>query len=274
MSFDVASVKQNTSGTFVPAKFPLDDGDAYAPIGGLFSASGFPLITYIQFAYKLHLTPAEGSALLATMPKWANADRFDIEARGPAGATKDQMRLMMQSLLADRFKLAVHMETQQAPVLALVLDKPGKVGAKLIPHSQGPPCVAAQEAPGPSSATQSAIFPTACDVFAVRMTQGAMLLVSRNATMDRIAHVLGTLPGEAVIDRPVVNETGLAGNFDFTLEFRPDAPVSMNGGNVAFDENAPTFLEALKDQLGMKLKVETGPVQMIVIDHIEEPTPN
>jgi uncharacterized protein (TIGR03435 family) len=275
MSFDVASVKQNTSGTFVPAKFPLDDGDAYAPIGGLFTASGFPLITYIQFAYKLHLTPTEGSALLATMPKWASADRFDIEARGPAGATKDQMRLMMQSLLADRFRLAVHMETQQRPVLALVLDKPGKVGAKLIPHSQGPPCEAApQGASGPSSATQAPIFPAACDVFAVRFTQGAMLLASRNATMDRIAHIFGTLPGEAVIDRPVINETGLAGNFDFTLEFRPDAPVSMNGGNAAFDENAPTFLEALKDQLGMKLKAETGPVQTIVIDHIEEPTPN
>jgi len=275
MSFDFASVKQNTSGNFVPPKFPLDDGDAYAPIGGLFAASDFPLITYIQFAYKLHLTPAEGAALLATMPKWANADRFDIEARGSASATKDQMRLMMQSLLADRFKLAVHMETRQAPVLALVLDKPGKVGAKLIPHSQGPPCDAApQGGAGSSPATQADIFPTSCDVFAVRIAQGAMILASRGTTMDRIAHIFGTLPGEAVINRPVVNETGLAGNFDFTLEFRPDAPVTMNGGNATFDENAPTFLEALKDQLGMRLKAETGPVQTIVIDHVEPPTPN
>jgi uncharacterized protein (TIGR03435 family) len=274
MSFEVASVKQNTSGNFVPAKFPLDDGDAYASTGGLFTAVGFPVITYIQFAYKLHLTPGEGAALLATLPKWVNADRFDVEARGPANATKDQMRLMMQSLLADRFKLAVHMEMKQGPIFVLVLDKPRKVGSKLIPHSQGPPCDATPQSTSGSHAPQADVFPTACDEFAIRMSRGGVLLASRNTTMDRVARVLGTIPGEAVIDRPVVNKTGLSGNFDFTLEFRPDAPISMNGSNMTFDENVPTFLEALKDQLGMKLKAETGPVQTIVVDHIEEPSPN
>lgn len=275
MSFEVASVKQNKSGDFVPAKFPLDDGDAYAPIGGLFTAVGFPVITYIQFAYKLHLTPSQGAALLAGMPKWVNADRFDVEARGPAAATKDQLRLMMQSLLADRFKLAVHRETQQGPVFALVLDKPGKTGPKLIPHSQGPPCDASALSASSSSAPpQADIFPAACDVFAIRNAQGALLLAARNITLDRMARTFGTLPGEAIINRPVINETGLAGNFDFTLQYRPDAPIALNGGNMAFDENAPTFLEALKDQLGMKLKAETGPLQTIVVDHIEEPSAN
>ena len=275
MSFEVASVKQNKAGDFVPAKFPLDDGDAYAPIGGLFTAVGFPLITYIQFAYKLHLTPSQGAALLAAMPKWVNADRFDIEARGPASATKDQLRLMMQSLLADRFKLAVHMETQPGPVFALVLDKPGKTGPKLIPHSQGPPCDAAPQSSSTSSAPQQTdVFPAACDVFAIRNAQGALLLASRNTTLDRMARTFGTLPGEAIINRPVLNETGLRGNFDFTLQYRPDAPIALNGGNMTFDDNAPTFLEALKDQLGMKLKAETGPLQTIVVDHIEELSAN
>ncbi|MGH9573281.1 MAG: TIGR03435 family protein [Candidatus Acidiferrales bacterium] len=274
LSFEVASVKQNTSGNFVPAKFPLDDGDAYASTGGLFTAVGFPVITYIQFAYKLHLTPGEGAALLATMPKWANVSRFDIEARGLASATKDQMRLMMQSLLADRFKLAVHMKMQQGPVFALVLDKPRKVGSKLIPHSQGPPCDDNSQSTSASNAPRTDVFPAACDTFAIRMSQGGVLLASRNTTIERVARVFGTLPGEGVIDRPVVDKTGLAGNFDFTLEFRPDAPVSMNGSNMTFDESVPTFLEALKDQLGMKLKAETGPVQTITVDHIEEPSPN
>src|SRR5580658_5634043 len=79
-------------------------------------------------------------APLWPLAKIVGNDFFDIEAQAPGNPTKDQMRLMIQSLLAERFKLAVHFETRDAPVFALTLVKPGKTGPKLLPHSEGPPC--------------------------------------------------------------------------------------------------------------------------------------
>jgi hypothetical protein len=78
--------------------------------------------------------------MLAHAPKWVYTDLYAINAVAEGNPTKDQMRLMLQSLLADRFKLAAHFEHQEARTLALVLDKPGKTGAKLYAHSNGPPC--------------------------------------------------------------------------------------------------------------------------------------
>src|SRR5260370_1020942 len=103
MAFGVASVRPSPP-TFSPPSFPLDPAHAYRPTGGRFKAD-FPLTVYIQFAYKYRFAPEQMQAMLAHLPKWVASDRFTIEARGPANATKDQMRLMMQSLLAERFKL-------------------------------------------------------------------------------------------------------------------------------------------------------------------------
>lgn len=126
ISFDVASIKQNLSG--LPpvgdnptANFPLDDGYAYAANGALLSVTNFPLQAFIDFAYKL--TPSQVQGIRLQLPKWATTERFDLQAHAPASTTKDQMRLMMQSLLADRLKLAVHWETREAPVFGLVLKK-------------------------------------------------------------------------------------------------------------------------------------------------------
>ena len=94
-------------------------------------------------------------AATSHLPKWADTDYFEIQARGPANATKDQMRLMMQSLLAERFQLAVHFETHEISVLAVALIKPGKPGPGLSPHDQGPPCHA------PSSPN---LFPAVCGI--------------------------------------------------------------------------------------------------------------
>lgn len=87
----------------------------------------FGIMGFIGFGYKL--TTAESVAANGQLPKWAKEERFDVEARAPSTTTKDQMRLMMQSLLADRFKLAVHWETHEGPVYALVLAKDGKMGS-------------------------------------------------------------------------------------------------------------------------------------------------
>ena len=133
MAFDVASVKLTK--LFRPPSYPLNSGYAKPP-GGRFSAS-FWLGAYILFAYKLDAFQAK--EISSQLPKWAN-ESYAIDAEAEGNPTKDQMRLMMQSLLADRFKLSAHFETREVPVLALILVKPGKLGPKLRPHSEGPPC--------------------------------------------------------------------------------------------------------------------------------------
>ena len=135
MAFEVASVRVAKGPRMTPWTRFLDRGDA-KPAGGRFSASLSPG-RYIFFAYKLE--GFQAMEMGGQLPKWAD-DIYAIDAEAEGNPTKDQMRLMMQSLLADRFKLRIHFEPRNVPVLALTLVKPGKLGPKLLPHSEGPPC--------------------------------------------------------------------------------------------------------------------------------------
>lgn len=130
-SFEVASIRLAKPGEAFPPSFPLDNDDAYGPVGGRFSAV-FSLATYIRFAYKVTLAPDQTRAMIAGLPKWVSTDRFVVEARAEGQPTKDRMRLMMQSLLARRFQLAVHFETHERPVFALMPVKAGRLGSKLL----------------------------------------------------------------------------------------------------------------------------------------------
>lgn len=278
MAFEVASVKQNTSDDFAVPAYPLDDGDAYSSRGGLFSSTNTPLSLYIAFAYKL--TPAQSRSVASHLPNWAKNDSFDIEARAPAGSnpSKDQVRLMMQSLLAERFKLAAHRETQQGPVFALVLVKPGRPGPELRPSSGDATCADAVSGSGPGVVFDSNGFPTTCGAFMVHMAApgNPLQLGSRNITLQYFANHISVLPG-ANLDRPVWDKTGLAGRFDVTFAWTPERPsVGAMTPDAAAQPVAsgPTFLEALRDQLGLKLEPTSGPVEVLVIDHIEEPSAN
>jgi uncharacterized protein (TIGR03435 family) len=277
MEFSVASVKPDSaamSQETVYSNFPLGPGDYYTPNGGLFRATDFPLLAYIAFAYKL--TSNDAKTFFDQLPKWVTSDRYDIEARADGNPTKDQMRLMMQSLLADRFKLAVHYEAKQVPVFALILDKPGKTGPKLQIHPSDAECTTVppgQPAPGSAPAAPDTIaggLPATCGGIQGLQSSvpGRFRLGARNVTLGLIAN---TMTGIGNLDRPVLDQTGLSGTFDFTIEFTPEVPA---GANFQPDESGPTFLEALKDQLGLKLDAKTGAVNVIVLDHIEEPSPN
>ncbi len=119
MEFEVAAIKLGDLEKFTPPTVPLSIEDDPVPAGNRFVAD-FPLVAYIEFAYKIMLTREERELMLSRVPKWVGSKPFFIEAKTPAGDhTKDQLRLMMQSLLVDRFKLAVHFETQEIPVFAL-----------------------------------------------------------------------------------------------------------------------------------------------------------
>jgi uncharacterized protein (TIGR03435 family) len=273
MAFDVASVRQSKPGAFTPPSFPLDAGDAYAATGGRFSAD-FSLATYIAFAYKLSLTQEQRQSMLARLPKWVATDRFDIQARAEGNPTKDQMRLMMQSLLADRFKLALHFETREVPVLALTLVKSGKTGPKLRPHSEGPACDAPVPLPEPrSSAGAIDVFPSRCDVYMLESKPNHMNQAgSRNTTMDLLA---ASLPSLAALGRPVVDQTGLTGMFDFTIEWTPESnSPQLPNADGQTDSQGPTFLEAVHEQLGLKLEATKAPIRTLVIDHVERPSEN
>jgi bla regulator protein blaR1 len=275
MSFDVASIRQSKPGIFTPPNFALDNSDSYTPPnpGGRFNAD-FPLSVYIQFAYKLWPTPEQTSSMLAHLPKWVATDNFEIHAKAEGNPTKDQMRLMMQSLLADRFKLSIHFETRQESVLALVLERPGKTGPRLRPHSDGPACDVHTPTPTPGSWTNAdGVFPRICGAFVkIPVANHEILLGSRNATMKQIAD---SLPSEGRLGRPVVDQTGLTGRFDFTLQWTPESNgPTQSGADAPLDSQGTTFLEALKDQLGMKLKSTKAPLEVLVVDHVERPSEN
>jgi uncharacterized protein (TIGR03435 family) len=280
MEFDVASVKESKTdqspSTRPYSNFPMGPGDMYSPNGGHLVAKNWPFVFYLQFAYKM--TGGQLQAVAKQMPDWTKTDRFDIEAKVEGDPTKDQMRLMMQSLLAERFKLAIHHETQQLPVFALVLAKPGKTGPKLLPHQPGdtscsnvPP---APPAPGsaPQPRTIAGGFPVTCGGLAglPPSARGRVALGYRNVAMGLIAN---QMTGFGNLDRPVIDQTGLTGNFDFLIEFTPEPPLGATPP-PDFDTSGPTFLEALTEQDGLKLIPRKFPVDVIVVDHVEHPSEN
>lgn len=276
MSFDVASVKRTT--VFVrngSSNVPLGSGDAFPPNGGLFSDSNTSVEPLISFAYKLNIPQSRD--LESQLPGWArsgpNSERFDIEARAPAGTTKDQMRLMMQSLLADRFGFKAHFENRQEHAYALVLVKAGRTGPNLQPHSDDTPCPDPEKpaVSGLSLVTTPAGYPAICGVPISMLVQGgAATIGGRNVSMRMICEGLEVAPNLDV-DREVVDQTGLAGNFDFIMKY-VSQPLSATNTDPA--GTGQDFSQALKDQLGLKLQPTTAPLDVLVVEHVEEPTPN
>jgi bla regulator protein blaR1 len=266
MAFDVASVRQSSPDAPFKENVSLDALDAFPPNGGLFTAnSGLP--SYIIFAYKI-VDTSQYSSLTAQLPKWAQTNKFTIEARADSSPSKDQMRLMMQSLLEDRFKLAVHVESRHLPVYALVLDKPGKLGPQLKPHPDEVPC---PKTPSPHpSGPAPAPFCNVLQMWPVNSQWHARMMA---LTMEQIADHLVTPIGAGwggLDHRPALDQTGLSGRFDFDIEFTPQ----QHTADAQPDAFGPTFTEALKNQLGLKLVKQTGSVNVFVIDHIEMPSPN
>jgi len=278
--FDVASVKPNTShnGTSneaVSLNVSVAPGDVFTPTGGLFSGTNVLLVSYINFAFKL--TGNQVQLLFPQLPKWALDAHFDIQARAAGNSTKNQLRMMMQSLLEDRFKLASHYETRQLPVFAAILARPGKTGPQLRPHLEDVPCSTVPPPPSVAGSELAPVlaapggFPSVCGgIVGMRASvPGRLRVGARNVGIGMLASTLSQMSG---LGRPVIDQTGLTGTFDFTFEWTPQQ--NSPDVNSQPDDAGPTFLESLKQQLGLELKPQTGPVKIFVIDHIEMPTEN
>jgi uncharacterized protein (TIGR03435 family) len=299
LAFDVASVRPSLPGGPQRTNVPLDAGYVYGSVsaddtrnanGGSFSATHQPLWRYIVFAYKLSATqemalrfsiysgvPKSGAPFWVTGSFDASPEFFDISARAPAETTIDQMRLMMRTLLSERFHLALHFVTADAPAFALVLSKPGVTGPNLQPHPPADSCAA----PTPSTPDQPASrpaslpsvvgeLPPACGVIAhVPSAEAGMHYGGRAVALSLMATTLPTMTGLAAIPRPVVDETGLTGLYDFTLHWIQDP-----SGDEAVSDNIANFRDALRKQLGLELRSSHAPMNVVIVDHVERPSEN
>ncbi len=270
LEFDVVSVKQNRSDVRASSNFPLGPGSMYSNTGGAFSATHQPVWVYIMFAYKL--TDHEVQAVRKQLPGWALEEAYDIEARTENhAATKDEMRAMMQTLLAERFKLKLHTTNEEVPVYALVQATPGKLGPKLRAHpADDGSCSSAMPASGAAGTVEGG-FPLICGGAAqlAASAPGRLAVGYRDVPLSLIAKQMPAMSG---LEKPVVDETGLTGQYDFALEFSPQLPPDAT---PAPDYNpGPSFQQALLAQTGLKLVAQKRSVEVIAVDHVERPSEN
>jgi uncharacterized protein (TIGR03435 family) len=263
--FEVASVKPNKSGGG-----PMRIG--FQP-GGRFTATNIPVRDLISIAYG-QPQPLPSFQIIGG-PGWVASDRFDIVAKAEGDIQPDaagpptQMFLMVRGLLADRFKFVAHEETRDQPVYVLRLDRSdGKLGPQLRPSTVD--CAAMRGAmrggppPGPPPQGQA---PMCGAMF------GPGRMMSGGTPIDMLANGLARL-----VSRVVINQTGLTGNYESTLEFTPDQsqlpPGGLPPGVPAPPVDGPSLFTALKEQLGLKLESDHAPVRVLVIDSIEQPMPD
>lgn len=266
-AFEVASVKPNKSGD--------QRVMIRAEPGGQYTATNVTLQMLIQSSYRVQNFQIVGA------PSWTASDRFNIVAK--AGAEESPVRaagidqggpiqLMVQALLADRFKLAARSETRELPVFALVMARSdGRLGPQL--HKSDVDC-AARFAPGAPPPPLSK--PGERPVCGMYYPPGRVL-----AGAIEISQLATVLSGR--LNRVVVDQTGLSGVFDLDLQWTPDLnqgagalgplPVRPDADAQPATESASVFT-AIQEQLGLKLDARRRPVEVLVIDHVEQPTPD
>ena len=220
---------------------PNATGGMIKPIPGDhgYTAQNFPVRLMIALMYKIPLRQIEGG------PGWIDTERFDIEARADAPHSIDDLHTMYQNLLADRFGLRFHHDVREGNIYALTIDPSG---LKLKPN-------------------------TSPDDDKIPMNGGPVHTTGVRVPMVYLTWFLSQALQQD--GRPVVDQTGLKGNYDFTLSYRrirpPDAPVDALPPE---EQDLPTLFEALPAQLGLRLTPTRGPVDHLVIDHIDHPTAN
>jgi uncharacterized protein (TIGR03435 family) len=265
-AFEEVSVRPNT--TTGPGG---RGGGAMQP--GRYVATNLTLKSIIRRAYAAPGSsgPQGGIDLLeqqvAGGPEWVTTDKFDVVATTAAQTPGAEMRLMIQRMLAERFKLKAHWEKREMPVYVLTMARPGTSGPGLTKTSDEE-CAAAKAAgpppmpPTPPTPGKPAPLPN-CG--AIQFGPGQ--LIARGAPLEWLAQTLVTVPVITGIDRPVLDRTNLAGNYGFQLKFAPAQAANA-------DPDRPPLHLALEEQLGIKLEGTRAPVDVIVIDSVERPAEN
>ncbi len=258
--FAVVSIKRNPSREQLSVAAPM--GVGFRP-GGRLVAGNAPLTMLIQRAYSLQSFQVVGG------PSWINSDGYDIEAKPDGNVDQKRMWLMLQTLLADRFKLSMHRETRTLPVY----DLQAVNGGPKLPEPQGPAC---SDAPTQLPERGQPRPAPPCGPGVVKSGTG-LAMEGISVPMPAFAKMLSTMMGREVVDK-----TGFTGRFALHLEFaqddalaglpNPEGPPAS--GQPADPAASPTIRTALQEQLGLKLQPSTGPVDVFVIDHVERPAGN
>jgi uncharacterized protein (TIGR03435 family) len=200
------------------------------PGGQEYVARNVPVKLILSLIYKIPMRQITGG------PGWLESDRYDIEAKADRSYSLAELHVIMQNLLADEFKLQFHRDIKSGPVYALTVDKSG---SKMKPNDS------------PQD-------------FEIPLKGGRGTTIATRESMEHFCWFLGQMLQRD--ERPVIDKTGLAGYYDFTLTFAPEPPGDASEG--------PTIFEALKQQLGLRLEAQKGPVTYFVIDHVERPAAN
>ena len=256
MKFDVVSIKLNKTDMLTRAAsgggsqiFP-DNGDSM-------NLTNMTLEDLIKFDYGIHREPG-----LVGLPDWASKDRYNIQAkvaesdvaawRKLSGAER---RLVLRTLLADSFKLKVHTEDRNLPIYALEIDRKGPKKMQEVKPADFDPDIARGRDGTILGGWKSGPMKPGDPWVARQMSMGYFLFWLNTQNLGR----------------PVYNQTGLTGNYNFTLQFAP-IPTST----TAYEDSSagPSIFTALQDQLGLKLQPTKGPVSVMVVDHVERPLEN
>ncbi len=210
------------------------------PNGTGYMAQNFTVKFMMSVIYRIPARQITGG------PDWFSTVPFDVEARADREYNSDDLHTMFKNLLADRFGLRFHTETKQGAVYEMVVDK---AGLKM-------------QADGSGGTLQIPIMP-----------RGAGEFVGHKVPMEYLCWFLGQqFRGDP---RPVIDKTGLTGLYDFTLEFMPDLPPGVSRSDASPEiQNKPEILEAVQEQLGLRLVPAKGPVPEYVIDKAEQPSAN
>jgi uncharacterized protein (TIGR03435 family) len=261
--FEVASIKLNVSN---------DGRVSDNRTGSRYTASGVSLALLVRNAYSVQEFQVIG------MPAWGDSDRFDIVATMPADlnpappspGVPSRQSLMMQALLEERFRLAVHRETREMPVYALrTASAEGKLGPSL--HRSSVDCAALRARGGAPPRPPGELPPCSSSV-----APGSIVL--RGQTMAQFATALSRLTNTgSSLGRLIVDRTGLEGYYDVDLRFTPDripnfGPGGPPQGLPPIDTDAASIYAAMREQLGLKLDSQRAPVEVLVIDRVEKPT--
>lgn len=229
-AFEVASVKVSQGGRGGRGFPGRGLGNQIASEPGALTMRNVSMRAAIHWAYDVPEFQVSG-------PAWLPSERYDINARAAAGAPEDQLRLMLRTLLADRFKLVTHTEQKTMPYYLLTVAKGGPKFKETT--EAGEPVLSA----GPNSSTA----------------------VLRRVPMSQLIDML-----QPILQMPVIDETGLKGRYDATLNV--GALISTPIQN---DDLSGTIITAVQDLLGLKLEPKKGPLDMLVVDHAEKvPTEN
>ncbi len=264
-SFEVASIKPSA-----------EDGRRVMigiEPGGRYTARGVNVKFLVQQAYGIR------DFQIADAPGWMTSERYDIIAKAETpDLDREKVKVLLQSLLAERFNLKFHRETRESPIYHLVVGKNGHKLHKSEIQSVEPPPKEGQpgDPPAPAHSATGALGSARATGAMVRFGRGMV-----NAEMAPVSELASMLAQQ--LGRPVVDKTGLEGFFDFKLEWTPDETmrgIGLPGENAGHeggqpaDSSGPTIFSALQEQLGLRLESQKGPVEIIVIDHIDKASEN